>query len=83
MWFINVYFLDSFLHCFCKAIEISPDKGASKYLYLGQLCNSEEAVRYILKGIDLLKGVGQGAEPGTELSAAYCSLAEIYLTDEW
>ncbi len=72
-----------FLYCFCKAVEISPDEGASKYLYLGQLCSSEEAVEYILKGIDLLKGVGQRADSGNELSAAYCSLAEIYLTDEW
>ena len=74
---------------------LSPDEGASKYLYLGQLLAGEEAASNLGRGIELL--AAQAAEvaqdphgDGDELAAinrdiaeAFCSLAEVYLTDLW
>ncbi len=88
-------------------MSLSPDKGHAKYLYIGQMMEGEEAIKYITKGIEIVTcnyGVGQvrgachvagsdgaGQEGGAsvtdeerdELSSAYCSLAEVYLTDVW
>ena len=85
-------------HTFKQSIDLCPDKGHAKYLYLGQLSAGEEAISLLTKGIqimsqslDISEGV-QGAsvmvmEDGgvtrDELSNAYCSLAEVYLTDAW
>ncbi len=97
-------------------MSLSPDKGHAKYLYIGQMMEGEEAIKYITKGIEIMTcnyGAGQvggafhvagsdgaclgtssdgaGQEGGAsmtdeerdELSSAYCSLAEVYLTDVW
>lgn len=76
---------------FQHATSLSPEEGHTKYLYLGQLTNGEQAVRYLTKGIAILTrsgGVGQvgvACEEGhqEQLSSAYCALAEVYLTDIW
>nr|XP_040020958.1 probable assembly chaperone of rpl4 isoform X2 [Gasterosteus aculeatus aculeatus] len=85
---------------FLRAVELSPDVGHSKYMYLGQSHTGQEAVDYYTKGIQVLlstleKNAQAPAEAGaavphgvnTELPTAkdvciaYCSMAEIYLTD--
>ena len=50
----------------------------------------EEAVTYLQKGIEIMtreqskkKDLTNTSKSSVELSRAYCSLAEIYLTDEW
>lgn len=77
--------------CFENAIKISPDNGYSKYMNLGQLLEGQESVNAYNKGIQLMlsnKDNTEGAASHnnaaspTEISTAYCSLAEIYLTDE-
>lgn len=76
-------------------MKLSPSEGAAKYLYLGQLTGGLEAVAHITKGIEILKkdvegpkekaseGTGEEGQNREELSAAYCALAEVYLTDAW
>ncbi len=80
---IFVVSLTDMFHYFCRAVDISPDIGSSKYLYLGQLCDSQEAINYLSKGIKLLTEEGKSIDTTLETSSAYCSMAEIYLTDEW
>jgi tetratricopeptide (TPR) repeat protein len=75
-----------------RAVQIDPDSGHSKYMYLGQLCEGEEAVKFFLKGIEILEKeivkTREGVDDDTDvdvspedISNAYCSVAEIYLTD--
>jgi len=62
-----------------RLIKLSPDDGASKYLYMAQISSGCDAVTYARKGIELMKG-----EPATEpeaLSRACCIIAEAYMTD--
>lgn len=90
-------------HCFKRCVELSPDEGHAKYLYLGQMASGEEAIALLTKGIEIMsqsldasEGVAcEGVEGASvmvvegegvtreELSSAYCSLAEVYLTDSW
>ncbi|XP_008321568.1 probable assembly chaperone of rpl4 [Cynoglossus semilaevis] len=86
---------------FLRAVELSPDEGHSKYMYLGQIHTGQEAVGYYSKGIEALLSAldkqtkttqaeaGAAAQPEEDtdlptvkdVSVAYCSMAEIYLTD--
>ncbi|XP_034030819.1 probable assembly chaperone of rpl4 isoform X2 [Thalassophryne amazonica] len=83
---------------FLRAVELSPDEGHSKYMYLGQIHTGQEAVDYYTRGIQVLHSVldkqaesqGGAAAPADEnprlptvkdICVAYCSVAEIYLTD--
>ncbi|XP_068716062.1 uncharacterized protein [Montipora foliosa] len=77
--------------CFENAVNISPEDGYSKYMNLGQLLVGQESVNAYSKGIQLMlsnKDDTQEAASSnpyaspTEISTAFCSLAEIYLTDE-
>lgn len=77
--------------CFENAVRISPEDGHSKYMNLGQLLEGQEAVAAYNKGIELMlanKDTAQAAASNSlpaspaEISTAYCSLAEMYLTDE-
>ncbi|XP_040901326.1 probable assembly chaperone of rpl4 isoform X2 [Toxotes jaculatrix] len=82
------------------AVELSPDVGHSKYMYLGQIHTGQEAVDYYTRGIQILLSAldkqaqttaqaGAAAHPdedpelptAKDVSVAYCSIAEIYLTD--
>ncbi|XP_052000115.1 uncharacterized protein si:dkey-12j5.1 [Xyrauchen texanus] len=39
---------------FLKAVELSPEEGHSKYMYLGQIHTGMEAVQYFSKGIEVM-----------------------------
>uniref|UniRef100_A0A1A7Y3S6 Uncharacterized protein n=1 Tax=Iconisemion striatum TaxID=60296 RepID=A0A1A7Y3S6_9TELE len=87
---------------FLRAVELSPDVGHSKYMYLGQIHTGQEAVGFYSRGIQVILSALEkqetmaqaGAEAsaattdenhelptGKDVSVAYCSIAEIYLTD--
>lgn len=86
---------------FLRAVELSPDVGHSKYMYLGQIHTGQEAVDYYTKGIQVLLSALDKQAQATQAQAAaaappdedaelptakdvcvaYCSIAEIYLTD--
>ncbi|CAG8497277.1 297_t:CDS:2, partial [Paraglomus brasilianum] len=74
---------------FAKAISISPTKGYSKYMYMGQMSEGLDSVRYFQKGVDLMSNEliqveGNLDEAKTlrrKISSALCSMTEIYLTD--
>ncbi|KAM3614260.1 uncharacterized protein V6R79_011781 [Siganus canaliculatus] len=85
---------------FLRAVELSPDVGHSKYMYLGQIHTGQEAVDYYTRGIQVLLSAlekqaqttaqaGAAATPDDnsncptpkDVSVAYCSIAEIYLSD--
>uniref|UniRef100_A0A3Q4AHJ4 Uncharacterized protein n=1 Tax=Mola mola TaxID=94237 RepID=A0A3Q4AHJ4_MOLML len=86
----------SFISLFLRAVELSPDVGHSKYMYLGQIHTGQEAVDYYTRGIKVLlsalngettPGAAAPPEEGSEVPTtkdvcvAYCSTAEIYLSD--
>ncbi|KAL8563966.1 hypothetical protein ACOMHN_025297 [Nucella lapillus] len=88
--------VESARQCLGRAVEVCPDEGFSKYMMLGQLFDGAQAVHHFQKGIELmLKGKEQReaqevavahrkCEDGltdTDISNAYCSVAEIFLTD--
>ncbi|CAI2168923.1 1459_t:CDS:2 [Funneliformis geosporum] len=77
---------------FSKAISINPDQGYSKYMYMGQLSESLEAISCFQKGVDLMileytstaTKIDEGSDKhqlGRKISSALCSMTEIYLTD--
>uniref|UniRef100_A0A3Q3JE67 Uncharacterized protein n=1 Tax=Monopterus albus TaxID=43700 RepID=A0A3Q3JE67_MONAL len=86
---------------FLRAVDLSPDVGHSKYMYLGQIHTGQDAADYYTRGIQVLlsaldkqaqttqaqAGAAASLDEDPELltakdvSAAYCSIAEIYLTD--
>ena len=81
---------------FLKAVKLEPDTGHIKYLYLGQISEGQEAVKYFNNAINILKLklesiLNNTKDPGekqmqqrsinTDISNVYCSLAEIYMTD--
>lgn len=89
-------------HLYGRAIELQPEVGHSKYMYMGQITVGHESVKYFLAGIELMKkslesitsvrddsdseamgGCDTTVKEVTarDLSSAYCSVAEIYLTD--
>ncbi|VDM16878.1 unnamed protein product [Hydatigera taeniaeformis] len=73
-----------------KAVELSPDEGYEKYMYLAQMSKGSEAVALYQVGIDIIK---RSLEATSEtdisiqeklkraLSNAYCAISEIYTTD--
>ncbi|XP_066302015.1 uncharacterized protein [Branchiostoma lanceolatum] len=88
---------DKAKQCFGRAVELSPEDGFTKYMCLGQLLEGEEAVACYNKGIQVMMVERQkqqqqlegaaACDPDSQkvtsqdISSAYCSIAEIYLTD--
>ncbi|CAH1790220.1 unnamed protein product [Owenia fusiformis] len=87
---------ESAKHCFGRAVELSPDNGHSKYMYLGQLCEGVDAVTFFQKGIALMEeslleqqnkevnaacALPSDGVSVKDISSAYCSVAELYMTD--
>lgn len=42
------------VYIFLKAVDLSPEEGHSKYMYLGQIYTGAEAVQYFSKGIEVM-----------------------------
>ncbi|XP_039593122.1 probable assembly chaperone of rpl4 isoform X2 [Polypterus senegalus] len=82
---------------FVQSVELSPEDGYSKYMYLGQIHGGTEAVQYFTKGIDVMLNMFEKQTKQTtsaaavssdecevtqkDIAAAFCSIAEIYFTD--
>ncbi|XP_064410835.1 uncharacterized protein SI:DKEY-12J5.1 isoform X2 [Latimeria chalumnae] len=80
---------------FLHAAELSPDEGHAKYMYLGQINSGDEAVRYFMKGIEVMINAYQKQSQAAaaasnldnpevtskDISTAFCSVAEIFFTD--
>ncbi|KAJ1975743.1 hypothetical protein H4R35_003011 [Dimargaris xerosporica] len=72
-----------------RCVELFPDTGYSKYMYLGQMAEGKDAIAHFQKGARILRtalqasdlDAAQRATLSTQLAAALCSMAEIYLTD--
>ncbi|KAL5017057.1 hypothetical protein ScPMuIL_006646 [Solemya velum] len=83
--------------CFGRAVEVCPESGHSKYMYLGQLFEGSQAVDCFQKGIELMMkekvaqqakevaaasgGKDESTVTDREISSAHCSIAELYMTD--
>lgn len=56
---------------FLHAVELSPDEGHSKYMYLGQIHSGQEAVDFYTRGIQvLLSALDKQAQATAEVGAA-------------
>jgi hypothetical protein len=44
-----------FLKCFTRSIELQPDVGHSKYMYMGQMADGHDAIQFYQTGISLMK----------------------------
>lgn len=75
---------------FLQSVDGAPERGHVKYLYLGQLSEGWEAVKYYQKAIALLqnnvtesnaKQASDGTNEDHDISVAYTSLAELFMTD--
>jgi len=70
---------------YMKAVALEPKDGHVKYLYLGQLSEGVEAVKFYNEAIDIMKGtVTEDESSGVgnrDISNVYCSLAELFMTD--
>ncbi|XP_063777540.1 uncharacterized protein LOC134927261 isoform X2 [Pseudophryne corroboree] len=78
-----------------KAVELCPDEGHAKYMCLGQIHCKEEALKYFQKGLQIMIDAYQSQPQVSgaascpdkmevttkDISTAFCSVAEIYLTD--
>ncbi|KAG0224987.1 hypothetical protein BGW41_004856 [Actinomortierella wolfii] len=77
---------------FLKCVELQPNNGFSKYMYLGQMSEQLEAIKYFQRGVDLMMAERQAMKPdlttgsdywilSNKISSALCSMTDIYLTD--
>eukprot|EP00088_Acartia_fossae_P016031 TRINITY_DN18933_c0_g1_i1.p1 TRINITY_DN18933_c0_g1~~TRINITY_DN18933_c0_g1_i1.p1 ORF type:complete len:364 (-),score=90.15 TRINITY_DN18933_c0_g1_i1:36-1127(-) len=80
--------VESAQHCLGRAIHLEPHTGHSKYLSLAQIMSGCESRDLYRKGIEIIKaklsstGVAENmAELSRDLSNAYVSIAEIYMSD--
>ena len=68
-----------------KSVNLKPNEGHVKYLYLGQLSEGTESVEYYKKAISmmtvLLDTEQENKISSRDISNVYCSLAELYMTD--
>ncbi|RCH99398.1 hypothetical protein CU097_015120 [Rhizopus azygosporus] len=73
-----------------QSIEVAPNEGYSKYMYLGQMLSEKDAIQAFQKGVDLMVVEKSKIQDTTseeakflasKISSALCSMTEIYLTD--
>ncbi|KAJ1855972.1 hypothetical protein GGH12_003043 [Coemansia sp. RSA 1822] len=77
------------LNCLLRCVEISPDRGFEKYMYLGQFTVELQSVKYYQLGINAiqldLNDVAKDSEHALvlrrKMAEAYVAMTEIYLTD--
>jgi hypothetical protein len=58
-----------------RAVQLSPDTGFEKYMYLGQLLEGEEALAATQNGVELLQQVSMAA--GTQTIARHSTAQHI------
>ncbi|KAI4881549.1 hypothetical protein NFI96_014877, partial [Prochilodus magdalenae] len=59
------------VYVFLKAVELSPEEGHGKYMYLGQIHTGMEAVQYFSKGIEvMLNIIDKQAQEASDMGAA-------------
>ncbi|KAJ2497390.1 hypothetical protein GGH96_005154 [Coemansia sp. RSA 1972] len=77
------------LNCLLRCVEISPDRGFEKYMYLGQFTVELASVNYYQRGINALQLDLNDLPSDSEharvlkrkMAEAYVAMTEIYLTD--
>lgn len=82
--------VESAQHCLGRAIHVEPHAGYSKYLSLAQLMTGVESRDCYRKGVEIISTQLSSDNSGDELKAgelrrdlsnAYVSIAELYMTD--
>lgn len=63
-----------------RSVELAPDAGAEKHLYLAQLSEGAEALAHYEHGAKVLQGL-QGPEAARQLARAQAAIAELFMTD--
>ncbi|XP_044063295.1 probable assembly chaperone of rpl4 isoform X3 [Siniperca chuatsi] len=61
---------------FLRAVELSPDVGHSKYMYLGQIHTGQEAVDYYTRGIEVLLSALDKQAQTTQAQAGAAALPD-------
>ncbi|XP_065574049.1 uncharacterized protein LOC136036043 isoform X1 [Artemia franciscana] len=71
------------IQCFGRAITLQPEQGYKKYFSVAQLLEGSDSVNCYLKGIEIAEKDDGASNSGIhkEISSAYCSLSELYMTD--
>eukprot|EP01104_Vermistella_antarctica_P013840 TRINITY_DN425_c2_g1_i1.p1 TRINITY_DN425_c2_g1~~TRINITY_DN425_c2_g1_i1.p1 ORF type:complete len:412 (-),score=138.88 TRINITY_DN425_c2_g1_i1:1729-2964(-) len=71
-----------------RAIELSPNKGAQKFMLFGQFVSCEESLKYYEKGLEIMRNELSGCSEVArrqvlkkEISTGLVTMAEVYLTD--
>lgn len=59
-------------------MELSPDAGHSKYMYLGQIHTGQEAVDYYTRGVEVLL-----ADLNKQMPVSFSALLTLSLDGEW
>jgi tetratricopeptide (TPR) repeat protein len=82
---------ESAMRFFLQSCSVSPDASPYKWMFLGQLQESNDSLNSYSKGISLLMAMigSDGSRMNEieleklkkEISSAYCSIAELYMTD--
>ncbi|KAJ2857554.1 hypothetical protein J3B02_000923 [Coemansia erecta] len=75
--------------CLLRCVNISPERGFEKYMYLGQLSVELDAVKYFQLGINAMKkdldelphDSEKAAVLQRKMAEAFVAMTEIYLTD--
>ncbi|KAJ8353923.1 hypothetical protein SKAU_G00214900 [Synaphobranchus kaupii] len=67
-------------YVFLKAVELSPEEGHGKYMYLGQIHTGMEAVQYFSKGIEVMLNTLEERTQSAEGAAAAVSDNDPELT---
>ena len=47
--------LTALWQCFGRAIEVNPEEGHGKYMYMGQLMSGLDAIQCFRKGVELME----------------------------
>lgn len=80
---------DSAKELFERCVNLSPNTGYQKYMYLGQVNVAQDAVNYFNKGIELMikelnslpTNSDKAKDLSRKISSALCSIVEMYMTD--
>jgi tetratricopeptide (TPR) repeat protein len=73
---------------FSKSIQLQPKKGYQKYMYVGELTEGKESLKYLKQGMQMLVQMRDSKDPtlsledyASTIAEGFCSIAELYMTD--